>query len=143
MRNALALLTVLTSGCLWVADVDPGPGPGPGPVVNSLPFIVSGDAYVSWDPYYYDDIWSFEATVDDGDGPLDVVEVYVDIYDDYTGTLVESLDLLPSEDPYFWYSDWYGSSLYLDPWGSYTVDIIAIDSFDEFDVYSVSALTYY
>lgn len=148
MRNALAMLTLMASGCMYYGDVGPGPAPGPGPgpvtVVNYAPVVLDGAAYVYWDDYYYDDIWSFEAVVDDPDGLGDVISVFADVYDDFSGQRIETLELLPSyDDPTFWYSDWYGSSLYLDPYGYYTVDIIVYDSFDDFGVLTVPAQTYY
>ena len=149
MRNALAalLLTTMTSGC-YVYGYDsappPNPGPGPGPViVNSIPIVYDGYAGVYWDEFYYDDIWVFEAEVDDPDGALDIVAVFADVYDERTGQLVETFELYPTEDPFYWYSDWYGSSTFLDPfYPNYTVDIIAYDSFDDFDFVTVWADTY-
>ena len=86
MRNALALLALTTSGCMYYAYDQPNPAPAPGPVVvNHAPTVLGGYAGVYWDDYYWDDIWVFEADVDDPDGALDVTAVFADVYDDLTG----------------------------------------------------------
>ncbi len=149
MRTALTLMlaAATTSGCIVYDNFDndvPGPAPGPGPVLNAPPVVLDAYAGVYFDDYYYDDIWVFEATVDDADGPLDVIEVFADVYDDRTGVLVDSFELFPAEnDPFFWYSDWYGSSTFLDPfYRNYSVDIIAYDAYEGYDAVTVWADTY-
>jgi len=112
-------------------------------VYNSLPIVLDAAAGVYWDDFYWDDIWYFEATVDDGDGPYDVVSVWADVYDDWNGQLVESFELYPTNDPYVWYSDWLGHSTWLDPfYRGYTVDITAYDIYEDADTLTVWAYTY-
>ncbi len=112
-------------------------------VENSAPYIFSADAGCFWDAAYRDDIWTFEADVDDADSPFDVVAVYADVYDERTGIWVDSLPLYPTDDPYFWVSDWAGHSTYLDcHYGGYVVDFVAYDSLDAIDIISVYPWTY-
>lgn len=120
-----------------VVIVDPGP-------VNYSPVVLGADAGVYWDGYYGDDIWYFEADVDDGDSPYDVIGVWADVYDEYAGGVyVESFELFPTDDPYLWYSDWLGRTTYLDPfYPGYTVDIVAYDSYEAFDVVTLWPSTY-
>ena len=113
-------------------------------VYNVAPTVWDGEAGCYWDSYYGDDIWYFEADVDDADGPGDIVSVWADVYDEgHGGAYVESFELYPTNDPYIWFSDWMGSSTWLDCWyGGYTVDLIAYDSFDDYDYLTVWADTY-
>jgi hypothetical protein len=111
---------------------------------NRGPLVHDAYAGVFWDDYYLDDIWTFEAQVDDPDGPYDVIGVWADVYDENRGgVLVESFELYPTDDPYFWASDWLGSTTFLDPfYDGYTVDIVAYDSYEDFDWMTVWAETY-
>jgi len=111
---------------------------------NYAPIVLDGYSFVYWDHGYRDDIWEFEAMVDDPDGPYDVVAVWADVYDECRGgQLIESFELYPTNDPYIWFSDWLGSSTYLDPFSDcYSVDLVAYDSFDAADVLTVWAETY-
>ncbi|MFT4979649.1 MAG: hypothetical protein ACI8S6_005561 [Myxococcota bacterium] len=139
----IALAAFTTSGCVVYSDVDE-----PGPVVNQptpnfSPYINSADAGCYYDAGYRDDIWYFEADVDDGNGPLDVVAVYADVYDGYTGQWVETFELYPTNNAHIWFSDWLGSSTWLDCYyRGYEVDIIAYDAYDAFDVLTVLPYTY-
>lgn len=146
MRNLIpvAFFAVMSTGCI-VYDSDYDPDPYNPPVdYNYAPEIIDAEAGVFWDNYYYDDIWYFEADVDDFDGPYDVVAVWADVYDEYYGAeYIESFELFPTNDPYIWYSDWLGSSTWLDPfYDGYTVDFVAYDAYDEMDVFTVWAYTY-
>lgn len=147
-RSALTIVVaaLAASGCI-VYDSGPGPDPAPDDTVvvqtNALPFITFAEAGCYWDGYYHDDIWYFEADVDDPDSPFDVVAVYADVYDGYSGAWVDGFELYPTEDPYYWFSDWLGSSTYLDCYfGGYVVDFTAYDSFETYDVVSVDPFTY-
>lgn len=138
------MMTALATGCVVYAD-DVGPGGGGGTVIvtdgNASPYITGADAYVYYDPYYFDDIWTFEAWVDDPNGVYDVVAVWADVYDG--PVLVESFELYPTNDPYYWWSDWLGSTTRLDPfWGGYSVDIVAYDAYDAFGFTTIWADTY-
>ena len=135
-----ALLLATTSGCILVSDdggggYDPGPQPDPDPVVyNYAPELIDGEAGCYWDGYYRDNIWYFEADVDDPDGIYDVTSVYADVYDDYNGQLVESFELYPTDDAYYWYSDWLEQSTYLDCYYTgFSVDLVVYDSYDDSD----------
>jgi hypothetical protein len=143
--TAPLLALVATSGCI-VHSHDRYEEPGTVIIVedNRGPLVHDAYAGVFWDDYYFDDVWTFEAQVDDPDGPYDVIGVWADVYDEYRGgVLVESFELYPTNDPYFWASDWMGSTTYLDPfYDGYTVDIVAYDSYEDFDWVTVWADTY-
>jgi hypothetical protein len=138
---ALAAAAVLTlSGCVvhtsdrvdQVVVVD-----------NYIPEILDAEAGVFWDAGARDDVWYFDATVDDFDGPGDVVQVWADVYDDVTGLPVDSYPLDPTVDLEFWTLELYGSTTVLDPfYPYYSVDIVAYDSFDDYDIITVLPLTY-
>jgi hypothetical protein len=139
--SAMAFLFAALPACV-VYD-SPGHHTGGGTVVvtNAAPYVDFADAYVYYDPYYRDDIWTFEATVDDPNGVYDVVQVWADVYDG--PVLVESFELYPTDDPYYWFSDWLGSTTMLDPfWGGYSVDFVAYDAYDDFGWVTVWADTY-
>ena len=104
---------------------------------NSPPEITYADAGCYWDEYEYDDVWYFEADVDDYDGWDDVVAVYADVYDLRTDEWVDGFDLYP-EGKYTWYSDWLGSSTYLYcGYPDYVVDFTAVDTLEDTDVIQV------
>jgi hypothetical protein len=147
MRPVL-LLPALLIGCVVVDD-------GPDYVVttttttvwtpvNAAPFVSDGSASVFYDPAYDDDIWAFEAVVDDPDGVEDVIGVWADVYDeDNGGRLMESFELYPTDDPYVWYSEWLGSTSTLDPFYSgYTVDLVVYDTFEDLGWLTVVPATY-
>ena len=145
MRSSTLIMTAATiaglSGCVIVTeDVNTAPGP----VFNTAPIVTSADAFCVYDRSYSDDIWDFSATVDDYDGVYDVVQVWADVYDEYAGgTLIESFELYPTNDPYLWWSDWLGRTTLLDPYyDGYTVDLVAYDSFNEFGVTTIWLDTY-
>ena len=107
------------------------------PPVNHAPNIQYADGGCYWDGNYRDDIWYFDADVTDPDGVYDVVAVYADVYDMYTGWLEDSFELFATNDPIYWTSDWMGSSTWLDcDYGGYVVDIVAYDTLDAMDVES-------
>ena len=146
MRNGITLLALAAaaSGCivhaydsyddpvLFVEDI------------NMPPVVLDGYAGVYFDSYYYDDVWTFEVTCDDPDSPYDIVGVWADVYDEWRGgRLVDSFELYPTDDPLFWYSDWFGSTTYLDPfYRGYTVDLIAYDRYESFDWITIWVDTY-
>jgi len=104
---------------------------------NESPSVEWADGGCYYDHYGDDYVWYFEADAFDPDGLFDVVAVYADVYDEYTGTLEDSFELFDTDDPYFWFSDWWGSSTYLDcHYDGYVVDIVAYDYEDYTDVYS-------
>jgi len=136
------LAALATSGCVVYSDDAPG-NVVVGPEPNFAPYVLGADAGCYYDAAYYDDIWYFEASVDDGNGPLDVTAVYADVYDSYTGQWVETFELYPTADPYIWFSDWLGSSTYLNCfYRGYEVDIVAYDAYDAFDALTIIPYTY-
>lgn len=135
-------IAVLAAGCI-VHSSDHHHHPAPSPAVNHAPVVLDGVAGVFWDQAYYDDIWYFEAEVDDVEGPYDVVQVWADVYDEYTGLIVDSFELFPTTDPFVWYAEYFGTDTWLDPfYPRYTVDLVAYDSWDAWDYLTVWALTY-
>ncbi|MBN2798933.1 MAG: hypothetical protein JXX28_07270 [Deltaproteobacteria bacterium] len=145
MRTLIPLVALaLTSGCVvYEHDVDPYDAPYHQPV-NYAPEVLRADAGVYWDDYNRDDIWYFEAEVEDSNGPRDVVEVWADVYDLYEDDLyIESFELYPTDDPWIWYSDWLGGSTWLDPYyHGYVMDIVAYDSVDQAGSLSIRPATY-
>jgi hypothetical protein len=139
----LASILAAAPGCV-VYDYPHGHGGGGGGgtvVTNAAPYVDSAAAYVYYDGYWGDDIWAFEAVVDDPNGVYDVIGVWADVYDG--PVLVESFELYPTDDPYFWFSDWLGSTTRLDPfWGGYQVDFVVYDAYDDFGWMTVWADTY-
>ncbi len=110
---------------------------------NYSPYIEGAEAGVFYDDYAHDDVWYFDASVDDPDGVYDVVEVWADVFDERSGEMVESFELYSTNDPYFWTSEWYGYDTYLDPfYDGYSVDFVAYDAYDAYDVLTVWAITY-
>ena len=134
---AALLPLALAGGCVIHDHGDPEPVPVE---YNAPPYIEDVAAGCYWDDVAFDDIWYFEADVSDPNGVYDVVSVWADVYDEFDGTLVQSFELYPSDDPYFWFSDWYGSSTpMVCGYPDYTVDIVAYDSYDDYDVVTVWA----
>lgn len=133
--STIALLLAAASGCIFYEDeADTVIVEDRDPVVvvsNAEPFVFDAYSGCYFDPYNGDDIWFFDAWVDDPDGVFDVVQVWADVYDDYTGQLVQSFELYPTTNANEWYSDWLVSSTWLDCWyNGYSVDLIAYDSYD-------------
>lgn len=141
--SVLALATSFAGGCIVVdSDVDDRCCDTP-VVVNYAPEVYDGEAGCYYDRYERDDIWYFEAFVDDVDGIGDVISVWADVYDEYDGSYVESFELFPTNDPYVWYSDWLGSTTYLDCfYTNYTVDLVAYDSYEDTGVLTLVPYTY-
>jgi hypothetical protein len=115
-------------------------------VGNSLPFVWDSAAYFSWEPIVGDDLVSFEATVGDPDGIGDVLGVWADVYDDWSGGVyVATVELQPTNDPAFWVADVYNNvdGLYLDPyWGGYSVDFVVYDWYEDAGVMTVPLWSY-
>ena len=126
MRNLISLgLVLLTTGCVVYTSDNDTDDVYYEEAVNYTPTVLDAEAGCYFDSYYYDDIWYFEADIDDANSPYDVVAVYADVYDSYSGTWVDSFELFPTNDAYYWFSDWLGSSTYLDcMYGGYVVDIL-------------------
>lgn len=123
---AITVLPVLT-GC--VIEVDDTP------TDNYSPRIELAESGCYWDSFNRDYIWYFEADVNDPNGPYDVVEVWADVFDGH-GHYLESFRLF-RETQYadVWFSDWLQTYSYLDcGWQNYSVDIVAYDSFGQFDM---------
>lgn len=140
----LALASTLVSGCIVVdADDDRCYDCGTHTVVNYAPELIDGEAGCFYDDYEIDDIWYFEAVVDDRDGLGDVTAVWADVYDEYNGELIESFELYPTEYGDVWYSDWLGRTTWLDCfYPDYTVDLVVYDSYEDTDWITVVPYTY-
>lgn len=147
MNRIAPLGIALLPGCVvYSSDTVVHDPPGTVVVVeaNHDPLVLDAAAWVYYDPFYHDDVWVFDAVVDDPDSPYDVIGVWADVYDEWAGGfLVESFELYPTDDPYYWASDWLGGSTFLDPfWPGYTVDLIAYDAYECFGWMTVWAETY-
>ena len=148
-KSSLGLaLLALVSGCVVYEDPYPYTTTTTTTVVyvpvNTAPYVLEAEAFVFYDPVYDDDIWAFEAVVDDPDGLGDVIGVWADVYDDLAGgRLVESFELYPTSDPYVWYSEWLGRTSTLDPfWPGYSVDLVVYDTYDDFGWLTVPVESY-
>jgi hypothetical protein len=140
---ALALASTFVGGCIVVDSDVHDPCCDAPVIVNYAPEVYDGEAGCYYDRAYRDDIWYFEAFVDDPDGVYDVISVWADVYDEYDGSYVESFELFPTDDPYVWYSDWLGHSTWLDCYyRDYTVDLVAYDSYEDTDVLTLVPYTY-
>ena len=137
-----ALALAMASGCVVYTD-DDHHDPIPEPV-NYTPYVNWADAGCYWDDYNGDFIWYFEAEVWDDDGWTDISAVYADVFD-ARGELVDSFELYhENPDPDIWFSDWLQYSTALDCYyGGYTVEVIAYDSWDDYDTFSMYPATYY
>ena len=144
--TASALIATLTSGCyVYTSDVDPYDSYDSGydTVLNYAPDVLDGEAGCYYDGAYNDDIWYFDAVVDDFDGVSDVMQVWADVYDEYDGQLIESFELYRTDNGMAWFSDWMGSSTYLNCYYSnYTVDIVAYDYWEDMDYITIIPFTY-
>jgi hypothetical protein len=131
LAAGLAALPLLT-GCVY-HDNDAGP-------YNAAPDLGRASAGCYWDGWNADYIWYFDAEVSDPDGVYDVVEVWADVYN-AQGLYIESFELFrETPDPGYWFSDWLQYYSMLDCiGGSYSVDIVAYDSFGAFDLRTISA----
>jgi len=118
---------VLSTGCLvYDSDrIDPGP-------VNLPPYITWAEAGCYWDGYGGDYVWYFEADVDDPDGPGDVIAVYADVYDDWSGDWIDGFELY-WYDGITWFSDWWESSTWLDC--SYPYNVVEFSAYDVYEAY--------
>lgn len=111
--------------------------------VNHAPVVLDAEAGVYWDHAYHDDVWYFDAYVDDADGPYDVIAVWVDVWDEYRGVFLDSFELFPTSDPRVWYAEYANGVARLDPfYPGYTVDFVVYDSYEDRDWMTVWALTY-
>jgi len=131
LLSLLSLVSLLTSGCIVYTDP-------PLPEPNRAPELVYADAGCYWDYSYGDYVWYFDADATDPNGAGDVIAVYADVYDDYTGEWIDGFDLLP-EEGITWYSAWVGSTTFLDcSQPIYVVDITAVDRGGLADVVTVA-----
>ena len=143
MRHAAPLLAALTlMGCIvdnGRNSTDPDDFTIPTTIPENIPpEVLRAEAGVFYDAGNADDIWYFEATVDDEDGVYDVVQVFADVYEGEATDPIESFQLFETEDPFVWFSDWLGSTTLLDAENTtYTVDIVAYDT--EFAEHAVRA----
>lgn len=142
-----ALGLALFTGCVYVDRDDNEPRHDDEIIIveqtNYMPEIYDAVAGCEWDAYNADDIWYFEAAVDDYNGLNDVREVWADVWDERTGEWVESFELYRTSDSRVWFSDWLASSTYLSCWNpNYTVDFVAYDRDGEYDVLTVVPWTY-
>ena len=131
IHSVLAFACLIAPGC--VVYTDP-----PHREPNYAPELTYADAGCYWDYNYGDYVWYFDADATDPNGAGDVVAVYADVYDDYTGEWIDGFDLV-WEGGITWYSAWVGSTTYLDcTVPMYVVDINAVDRGDLADVVTVA-----
>jgi hypothetical protein len=161
MRVTLTIATILAAFSAGACDgyyadggtyYDDGPyyepvtvPPGPPPVVNFAPDVRQAEAGIYFDSSRGEDVWYFDAWVDDPDGARDVSWVYAYVYDDYdySGEPVQSFQLFPSGEPGGWTVEWSARATYLDPlYTGYSVEIIAEDTFGAEGAATIVPYTY-
>ncbi|MBN1336136.1 MAG: hypothetical protein JXB39_09260 [Deltaproteobacteria bacterium] len=136
-RILLAAFAALFAGCI-VYDSDVRDPPPP----NQPPYIAWAEAGCYWDGYGGDYVWYFEADVDDPNGAGDVIAVYADVYDDWSGEWIDGFELY-WYDGITWFSDWWESSTWLDCYYAYNVvEFTAYDYFEAVDVVDVYPYVY-
>ena len=140
------LLATLSSGCyVYTSDLgdDGYYDDYSDAAYNFAPEVIDGEAGCYYDPAYNDDVWFFDAYVDDLDGLQDITQVWADVYDEFDGSLVESFELYPTNESLLWFSDWLGSTTYLScGYSQYTVDLVAYDTFEDMDYITVVPYVY-
>lgn len=157
MRASLALLSLLVGVSVAACDpyyvndpyypADPyyPTGSPPAGVVNIAPYVSGAEAGVYWDSIFGDDVWYFNAYAEDADGPMDVTEVWADVYDAFSGSSepIQSFALFPGNEPSAWASEWGSASTHLDPYYTgYSIEFVAYDSFGDEGFVSVVPYTY-
>jgi hypothetical protein len=142
--TTLALFLSGIGGCVvYSDDVGYTTGGYTTVVTNAPPYVIDSAAWVYFDTYYGDDIWAFEAWVDDPNGYGDILGVWADVYDGNSTVPIESFELYPTDDPSYWYSEWFGSTSRLDPfWPNYQVDFVVYDVYEDFGYDTVYAESY-
>ncbi len=135
-RIALAALLALPACYVYDSDTRPAP-------INHSPDITWAEAGCFWDNAVYDWVWYFDADVLDPDGSFDVWEVYADVWDLRTNTMVDSF-LLNDFGGGFWSTEWLQYETWLDcSYPDYVVDFVAYDTYESTDIYSVYPYVYY
>lgn len=132
----IGALSTSAPGCYWEVD---GAWTWPVWVDNWSPVVVDADAGCFWDQYLHDEVWYFEAEVDDYDGLSDIVAVEALVYDEWRGDRwVDGFDLEPTADPWVWYTEVRASRTALDcTYPGYVVEFWVWDWFDAVDVLAV------
>ncbi|MEN0067663.1 MAG: hypothetical protein AAGA48_36370 [Myxococcota bacterium] len=138
MRIALLLLSVsaLATGCI-IYDDPAGVvvGGGGGGRINVPPSFLAVDSaiFLDADPFY--DTILFRADAFDADG--DPLFVSAEVFDDYTGQIVDRFDLFATPGGAFDFeSEWFVRSTNLIPdfYADYSVDFVVEDQFGDLEV---------
>ncbi len=136
--RTLSLLLAVASGCVILVDDEWAAW-----TWNWDPVVYDGDAGCVWDSALRENVWYFEAEVDDWDGPEDIWFVEANVYDEWRGgRLVDAFELAPTEDPWIWYGEWMEFSTALDcRYTGYSVDLIAWDFYEGWGVLTLTPRT--
>jgi len=111
--------------------------------INSNPIIESAEAGCFYDSLLNEDLWYFDASVYDPDSDYDVVAVYVDVYDSWTGELEDTFTLEEDDTWGIWTAEWFESSTNLDCfYDGYEIDVSAYDAYDGIDMITIIPSTY-
>ena len=111
--------------------------------INSDPIIESAEAGCFYDSVFNEDIWYFDVSVYDPDSVYDVVAVYVDVYDVWTGELEDTFTLEEDATWGIWTAEWFESSTNLDCfYNGYEIDVSAYDVYDGLDMMTIIPSTY-
>lgn len=143
LLTAIALSAA--TGCIFIdGRAEPDVYVPPPPEVNYAPVVDDAMSACLFDGY--DDIFYIDAWVSDANGPLDVVSVWADLYDDVSGERLAEIQLYPTDDAFYWtYEDVadrvgpYGVNCW---YGLYSVDVWAYDSIDQAGGLTIFPQTY-
>jgi len=143
----LSSLGFLAAGCIVYDDggfADPAPPPPSSPppvVVNAAPWFEWATAAVvlADDPNY--DLLDFQAVVTDPDTSLDIVDVYVDVWDAYDDSPypVDTFLLDPDASNTYWSTSWYlwETDLWPDYYPDYYLAFYVIDAYGDGEEYVI------
>lgn len=147
-----SVLPLLAAGCdpyyyddPYYAPAPPPPYSAPPPSVpvplNFAPVVSDAEAGVYWDDIAWADYWYVDAFVDDPDGPLDVSEVWANVYT-RSGRLVDTFELEPIDNYGRWSIEFDAAYAPLDPYGDYTIELQAFDAYGASGYATIVPYTY-
>ena len=143
-KSLLFIGAVLSQACLIVeTDSVDSAYDTSSSVLNSDPIIESAEAGCFYDAALNEDVWYFDVSVYDPDSDYDIMAVYVDVYDTWTGELEDTFTLEEDDVWGVWNAEWQESYTNLDCYYSgYEIDVSAFDLYDGTDLVTIVPYTY-